>query len=48
MRESGIISSNINEVVRSVLTFLFFFMIRFHKYKKAQKEYKAPKSMKKY
>ena len=32
-----IISSNINEVIRSVLDFLFFFTIRFHKYKKAQK-----------
>ena len=31
------ISSNINEVIRSVLNFLlFFFPIRFHKYKKAQ------------
>ena len=41
-------SSNINEVIRSVLNFLFFFTIRFHKYKKAQKEYKAPKSTKKH
>ena len=41
-------SSNINEVVRSVLNFLIFFTIRFHKYKKAQKEYKAPKNTKKY
>ena len=29
-------SSNINEAIRSVLNFLFFFTIRFHKYKKAQ------------
>ena len=31
-------SSNINEVIRSVLNFLlfFFFTIRFHKYKKAK------------
>ena len=28
-------SSNINEVIRAVLNF-FFFMIRFHKHKKAQ------------
>ena len=28
-------SSNINEVIRPVLNFLFFFTIRFHKYKKA-------------
>ena len=28
-------SSNINEVIRAVLNFLFFFTIRFHKYKKA-------------
>ena len=41
-------SSNIDEVIRSVLNFLFFFTIRFHKYKKAQKEYKALKSTKKY
>ena len=31
------LSSNINEVIRTVLNFLFFFMIRFHKRKKAQK-----------
>ena len=43
-----ITSSNINEVIRSVLNFLFFHMIRFHKFKKAQKEYKAPKSTKKH
>ena len=29
------VSSNIGEVIRSVLNFLFFFTIRFHKYKKA-------------
>ena len=28
-------SSNINEVIRPVLNFFFFFTIRFHKYKKA-------------
>ena len=28
-------SSNINEVIRSVLNFLIFFTKRFHKYKKA-------------
>ena len=36
------VSSNIGEVIRSVLNFLFFFTIRFHKYKK------APKSIKKH
>ena len=40
------VSSNINEVIRSVLNFLFFFMIRSHKYKKALKALKAPKSIK--
>ena len=30
------VSSNINEVIRSVLNFLIFFTKRFHKYKKAQ------------
>ena len=29
------VSSNINEVITSVLNFLLFFTIRFHKYKKA-------------
>ena len=29
-------SSNINEVIRSILNFLFFFIKRFYKYKKAQ------------
>ena len=50
-RRIPIQSSNINEVIGSVSNFLlfFFFMIRFHKYKKAQKkEYKAPKSTKKH
>ena len=43
-------SSNINEVIRPVLN-LFFFTIRFHKYKKApkstKKHQKALKSIKK-
>ena len=46
----ALLSSNTNEVIRPVLNFLFlffFFTIRFHKYKKAQTEYKAPKSTKK-
>ena len=30
-------SSNIDEVIRSILNFLFFFTIRFHKHKKASK-----------
>ena len=30
------VSSNINEVIRSVLNFLIFFTKRFYKYKKAQ------------
>ena len=30
-------SSNIVEVIRTVLNFLFFLMIRFHNHKKAQK-----------
>ena len=30
------VSSNINEVIRSVLNFLIFFTKRFHKYKKEQ------------
>ena len=42
----GNTSSNINEVIRSVLNFSFFFVIRSHKYKKAQKEYKALKIIK--
>ena len=45
------LSSNINEVIRPVLNFLFFFTIRFHKYKKApkstKKHQKALKSTKK-
>ena len=40
-----ILSSNINEVIRSVLNFLFFFH---DKILHAQKEYKAPKSTKKH
>ena len=31
----GCVSSNTNEVIKPVLNFLFFFTIRFHKYKKA-------------
>ena len=46
------ISSNGNKVIRPVLNFLFFFTIRFHKYKKAlkstKKHQKAPKSIKKH
>ena len=37
-------SSNINEVIRSVLNFFFFFTTRFHNYKKAQKELKSIKN----
>ena len=33
-------SSNINEVIRSVLNILFFFTARFHNYKKALKSIK--------
>ena len=36
-------SSNINEVVRSVLNFLIFFTKRFHQYKKAQKRLQRTK-----
>ena len=36
-------SSNINEVIRPVLNFFFFFTIRFHKYKKALKSTKSTK-----
>ena len=36
----NVISSNIIEVIRPVLNFLFFFTIRFHKYKKALKSTK--------
>ena len=32
-------SSSIYKVIRPVLNFLFFFTIRFHKYKKAQSIY---------
>ena len=38
------ISSNIEEVIRSVLNFLVFFTIRLHKQKKHKKEYKALKA----
>ena len=41
------VSSNIDQVIRSVLNFLFF-MIRFHKYKKPKKEYKALKALSTY
>ena len=44
VRIKSYLSSNINEVIRPVLNFLFFFTIRFHKYKKHQK---APESTKK-
>ena len=39
-------SSNINEVIRTVLNFLLFFMIRSHKRKKALKSLKALKELK--
>ena len=39
-------SSKINEVIRTLLNFLFNFMIRFHKHKKAQKNTKSTKSIK--
>ena len=42
-------SSNINEVIRPVLNFLYFFYDKFHNYKKALKStkmhQKAPKSI---
>ena len=45
-------SSSIYKVIRPVLNFLFFFTIRFHKYKKAlkstKKHQKALKSTKKH
>ena len=41
-------SSNINEVIRPVLNFLFFFTIRFHKYKKAPKSIKKHNQLKIY
>ena len=41
------LSSNINEVIRSVLN-LFFFHDKILHAQKAQKEYKAPKSTKKH
>ena len=37
-------SSNINEVIRTVLNFLFFFMITFYTHKKARKVLKALKT----
>ena len=40
-------SSNVNEVVRSVLNYLLFFMIRFYTYKKAQKRIQGTKGHKK-
>ena len=39
------VSSNINEVIRSVLNFFFFYDEILHT-REAQKEYKAPKSTK--
>ena len=42
-----IYSSNINEVIKTVLNLLFFFFKkRFHTHKKAQKVQKAPKAQK--
>ena len=41
-------SSNINEVIRSVLNFLFLFHDKILHVQKAQKEYKAPKCTKKH
>ena len=41
------LSSNLNEVIRPVLNFLFLFTIRFHKYKKALKSIKKHLSGKK-
>ena len=40
-QEKGI-SSNINEVIKTVLNFLLFFTKRFYTHKKAQKALKAP------
>ena len=45
MTESGIISSNINEVIRSVLNFLFFF---YDKFSQVQKSTKGIQGTKKY
>ena len=39
MQKNMIVSSNINEVIRAVLTF-FFFTKRFHTHQKAQKAQK--------
>ena len=43
--EKGI-SSNINEVIKTVLNLLLFFTKRFYTHKKAKKALKAPKSKK--
>ena len=40
------ISSNINEVIKTILNFVLFFTKRFYTHKKAQKAPKAPKSTK--
>ena len=45
MTESGIISSDINEVIRSVLNFLFFF---YDKFSQVQKSTKGIQGTKKY
>ena len=37
------ISNNINEVIKTVLNFLFFFTKRFYKYKKAQNHFQRTK-----
>ena len=41
-------SSDINEVITSVLNFLFFFTKKFHKYKKAQNRLQRTKIKKVY
>ena len=38
--------SSINEVIRSVLNFLFILMMRFHKHKKAQNHLQPKKKFK--
>ena len=45
MRESGIICSNINEIIRSVLNFLFFY---YDKFSQVQKSTKGIQGTKKY
>ena len=40
------ISSNINEVIKTILNIVLFFTKRFYTHKKAQKARKAPKSTK--